>query len=67
MGLHSDWDYFLSVAHLEEIFKARLGEKGDKVGLKDELEIAMKGMAVDGVIKPHANGVKFFAGGYDKA
>lgn len=63
----TDWDYFLSVAHLEELFKARLGEKDDKVGLTDELEITMRELAVDGVIKPHAKGVKFLVGGYDKA
>lgn len=62
----SDWDYLVSVAHLEEILKAKLGEKGDKVGLTNKLEKTMREIAVDGVIKPKEEGVKFIAGSYEK-
>lgn len=32
-----EWSYLISVAHLEELYKARKSEKDDKIGLTDKL------------------------------
>lgn len=61
-----EWDYLISVAHLEEVCRAKRGEKGDKVGLTNELENTMKEMAMDGVIKPTEKGVKYIVKCYEK-
>ena len=61
------WDYLISVAHLEELYKAKRAEKDDKVGLTAELKNKMIQMAMDGVIKPTTEGVKFQVKGYEKA
>lgn len=61
-----DWTYLISVAHLEELYKARKSEKGDKIGLTDELEKTIKDIAEDGVIKPTPDGVKFIPKSFTK-
>lgn len=62
-----DWYYFISVAHQEEIHKAKKGEKGDKVGLTSELEKTMISMSEPGVIKPTKNGVAYVPHGYNES
>ena len=54
-----EWKYFISVAHLEELYKAKRNEKHDSVGLTDKLENTIREIAEDGVIKPTLDGVKF--------
>lgn len=61
-----DWTYLVSVAHLEELYKARKSEKGDKIGLTDKLEKTIKEIAEDGVIKPTPEGVKFIPKSFAK-
>ncbi len=61
-----DWTYLISVAHLEELYKARKSEKGDKIGLTDELEKTIRKIAEDGVIKPTLDGVKFIPKSFEK-
>ena len=61
-----DWTYLISVAHLEELFKARRNETGNKIGLTDELEKIIKEIAEDGVIKPTFEGVKFIPQSFEK-
>lgn len=66
----NEWRYFISVAHLEELYRARKNEKDDKVGMTDSLEKTIKSMAADGVIVPTYNGLiyehKSFAKRYAK-
>lgn len=61
-----DWTYLISVAHLEELFKARKSEKDDKIGLTDKLEKTIREIAEDGIIKPTPQGVKFISKSFDK-
>lgn len=61
-----DWIYLISVAHLEELYKARKSEKDDKIGLTDELEKTIREIAEDGIIKPTPDGVKFIPKSFEK-
>lgn len=60
-----EWRYFISVAHLEEIYRARKCEKIDKAGMTDILEMTIRSMAEDGVIKLTEQGVKFICKSYE--
>lgn len=61
-----EWDYLISVAHLEELYKAQLGEHGNKIGLTNELKNTIKEIALDGVIKPTKKGVKYIPKCFEK-
>ncbi len=61
-----NWTYLISVAHLEELYKARKSEKGDKIGLTDELEKTIRKIAENGIIKPTPDGVKFVPKSFEK-
>lgn len=62
----NDWKYFISVAHLEELFRAKKNEKNDKIGMTNMLENTIREIAEDGVIKPTAQGIKFIHKSYEK-
>lgn len=62
-----DWDYYISVAHLEELYRAKKNEKDDKLGMTNALEKTIREIAEDGVIKPAKQGVMFMPKGYEKA
>lgn len=57
------WKYYLSTAHLEELYRARKGEaeKRQHIGETDALEATMCAMSESGVIKPSET-VEFFKG-----
>ena len=61
-----DWKYFISVAHLEELYRAKKNEKNDKIGMTNTLENTIREIAEDGVIKPTLEGVKFIHKSYEK-
>ncbi len=61
-----EWDYLISVDHLEELYKAQRGECGDKIGLTYELKNTIKKIAMDGVIKPTEKGVKYIPKCFEK-
>lgn len=61
-----EWRYFISVAHLEEIYRARKYENIDKAGMTDSLEMTIRSMSEDGVIKPTEQGVKYIYRSYEK-
>lgn len=61
-----EWYYLISVAHLEELYRAERLEQGNKVGLTNELKNTMKEMAMDGVIKPTEGGIKYKVKSYEK-
>lgn len=61
-----EWSYLISVAHLEELYKARKSEKDDKIGLTDKLEKTIREIAENGVIKPTPTGVKFIPKSFEK-
>lgn len=60
------WEYFISVAHLEEIYRARKNETIEKKGLTDSLEMTLRSMSANGVIKPTINGIKYVPKSYDQ-
>lgn len=59
------WRYFISVAHLEEIYKARKYENTANAGKTDSLEKTIRSIAEDGVIKPTKQGVKYIQKCYE--
>ena len=58
----SECQYYLSVAHLEELHSAEKKESDNAKGLTSEQEEFMKKRAVPGVIKETFEGVKFYPG-----
>lgn len=61
-----EWKYFISVAHLEEIYRARKNETIDKKGVTDSLEMTIRSMSENGVIKPTEQGVKYVPRSYER-
>ncbi len=61
-----DWHYLISVAHIEEIYRARKNESSDKHGVTDMLENTIKELSDNGVITPTAEaGLKFIPKSYE--
>lgn len=56
------YEYYLSVAHLEELHNSEKKETDDKKGITERLEIFMKKHSVPGVIKETEGCVKFHSG-----
>lgn len=59
-----NWQYYISVAHLEEIFNSKQHEEGEKIGITASLEETIKSIAENGVIKPCENGLIFAENSY---
>ncbi len=58
----SQCNYYLSVAHLEELHNSEKKETEDKKGITERLEVFMKKHSVPGVIKETFEGIEFHPG-----
>lgn len=56
----SDWEYYISVAHFEELFHARNNESEAYKGYAEVLRSLMLQLSKHGILKPAYNGVTFF-------
>lgn len=61
------WRYYISVAHLEELYKAQKNENISKSGMTDSLKKTIRSMAENGVIMPTNHGVDYVPGSYKMA
>ena len=61
-----NWQYYISVAHLEEIFNAKQREEGEKIGITASLEKTIQSIAENGVITPCEHGLTFAENSYSE-
>lgn len=57
---HDNWNYYLSVAHFEELFHARNNETDEYKGESGRLKAFMQKMSLHGILKPTLKGIAFF-------
>ena len=61
------WSYYISVAHIEELYKAQKNESIAKAGITDSLKKTIRSMAENGVIMPTTQGVRYMPGSFQMA